>query len=122
MRLVPGLWSLTLARSEIQWTQYSDRADIPKSKKARDRMREKLKEIDPSRLPADDRAAYERLSEILNEDFVEPESVGLELLFIPMVFAIVGFGVYLKLNRHQQTLANPVDMQEARYARLKKFE
>jgi hypothetical protein len=118
------LFMTSLVSCEIQWTQYSDRADIPKSKKARDRMRAKLKEIDPSRLPVDDRAAYDRLSDILNEDLVEPdEAIGLELLFVPMVFAIVGLGVYLKLSRQAQLQAlQPVDMDEAREARLKRFD
>ena len=115
------LLALSLVACEIQWTQYSDRADIPKSKKARDRMREKLKEIDASRLTTEDRAAYFRLSEILSEDLIEPETVGLEILFVPMVFAIVAFGVYLKLSRQEQQIVNPVDMNEAREARLKKF-
>ena len=111
---------IPLAVSQAEWTKYSDRADLPMSKKARDRIKEKLKEVDPSKLSSEHRETYNKLSEILNEDHSNQDSVGFELLIIPALFVIAGLALCYASSRSNQ-LPKEVNMDEAREARLKKF-
>jgi len=106
---------LTLASAEFEWTKYSDRADLPMSKNARDRMREKLREVDPERISEEQKVAYYRLKELLDESPVEDDAIGLELLLVPLMFLLI----VVFLRSRQAPV--PVDMDEAREARLKKF-
>ncbi len=109
-----------LVAGDLEWTQYSDRADLPMSKRARDNIREKLKAVDPNDLSPHERETYERLSAILNEEVVQEDGVGMELLLVPLLFAIVGVALYVSANRSQPA-GSVVNMNEAREARLKKF-
>ena len=119
LRLAILSWMFPLTYCQAEWTQYSDRADLPMSKKARDRIRDKLSGVDPDKLSAEHRVTFDRLSEILNEDHEHKDSVGYELLIVPLLFIIACIAVCYA-SRSNPVLKE-VNMDEAREARLKKF-
>jgi len=112
---------MMVCAQQAEWTQYSDRADLPMSKRARDKIRNKLNGVDPEALSPQNRQTYDRLKEILFEEEYDPkqDQIGMELLLIPVIFILAGLAIYWSSTRRQPIAL--VNMEEARDARIKKF-
>lgn len=108
--------------AEFTWTQYSDRASLPKSKRERDRLRDLLSRVNEAYLnSAEDRQRYRDLKRIFDEDDVMVEQS--QAMWRSSAIALVGLLVLLlvfAVSKCKQSEAMPVDA-ELREARLKKF-
>ncbi len=61
----------TIVQSELRWTQYSDRASMPKSKRERDRLRELLSKVNEAYLTSsEDKRRFADLQAIFAADDV----------------------------------------------------
>lgn len=111
----------SLCTCELKWTSYSDRADLPMSKKARDSLREQLNLVKVDYLSTQDKAKYHRIKKALEEDnssYGHESGVGMELLIVPIVFIICGLLIAYKLRKSNVIIP---DNQSTREARIKKF-
>jgi hypothetical protein len=102
------------------WTQYSDRASLPKSVRERQRLRDLLAQVKVDYLSPQDKVRYAEIQEALTDDI---DSDTNSFNYIPL-FTIIGGAfllVYLK-NRKQATNTSEKQLlQEAREARIKRF-
>jgi hypothetical protein len=112
----------TIVRADLDWTQYSDRAALPMSKNARDRMRDSLESIDRAKLSVKHLETYDQLNQALREDLDSQneadEELGMELLLVPLIFLVAASFIY---RASMSSQINRVNMDETRDARLKKF-
>ena len=113
--------------SEIIWTQYSDLASLPKSKRERDRLKDMISQIDEKYLSSpEDRSKLAHLRALLADDHVANQPDSQSPSRAPSLIAgliIICSAVLWILKR--PTLAaetsRPID-EEARQARLRRFE
>ena len=114
---------LCIGASALQadWTQYSESASLPMSKKYRDQLRERLQGIDESILPPDQQAKIAKLKLLLNEEPIEePQQMSPSPLFFMLVSAgAIAYFVYL---RFKNTLILTPSPDELRKSRISKYD
>jgi hypothetical protein len=109
--------------SELTWTQYSDRASLPKSKRERDRLRDLLSRVNEAYLNSpEDRQRYRDLKQIFDDDddMVEYSPGRLSSSTVAVSVVVTVLAVLIVFNYKRPQLQNVVD-EELRQARLKKF-
>ena len=110
--------------AELRWTQYSDRASLPKSKRERDRLRDLLSRVNEEYLTsAEDKRRYADLKAIFQEaEGMEQEASSLSSGGLTVILGLLGIAVALLLfKRWSNAQPLPTFDDLAREARLKKF-
>jgi len=137
MLIFSSIWALCALGIDLTWTQYSDRADLPQSKKWRDNMIDKLRRVDVDKLTPEEKAKYRALYRQLEPDMKDASHGGMleGMDFAPwglLLFCIVfylyffhdwgGGGQRLDPNAPKfQAFAKP-SAEDLRTARLRRFE
>lgn len=72
---------------DIKWSQYSNRASLPRSKRWRDEMREKLANVDLDAVAASDRDTVRWLKGVLDDDLIDEQGSWSETItaFLPLL-------------------------------------
>lgn len=106
---------------QAEWTQYSESASLPMSKKYRDQLRERLQGIDESMLPPDQQAKIARLKLLLNEEPVaETERFP---QFVPFLMLVSGGAIaYFVYLRFKNTVILTPTPDELRKSRMLKYD
>ena len=115
---------LVAVQSEVRWTQYSDRASMPKSKRERDRLRDLLSRVNEEHLTStEDKQRYADLKSIFQEDdVIDQQTNGIWLDRNTIVVGLVGILAAIVLfKRWSSTPPSQTLDDAAREARLKKF-
>eukprot|EP00039_Didymoeca_costata_P012218 m.175172 g.175172 ORF g.175172 m.175172 type:complete len:171 (+) comp15420_c0_seq2:337-849(+) len=98
----------TVSSLDAQWTSYSDRASLPRSKAWRDNMKKKLLKLDMSTLAAEDRRKAQKLLKMLKEDEHVVDDLGYDFGFsmdevAPFIFlgvAVIAMAAFNARNNY----------------------
>eukprot|EP00930_Biecheleria_cincta_P098961 TRINITY_DN90612_c0_g1_i1.p1 TRINITY_DN90612_c0_g1~~TRINITY_DN90612_c0_g1_i1.p1 ORF type:complete len:153 (-),score=29.76 TRINITY_DN90612_c0_g1_i1:23-481(-) len=85
--LLPRIY---VAAVELDWTSYSDRADLPMSQQWRDEMKAKLSSIDTSKLSTEKKKKFKQLWRRINGEDADSGGSGLEAPGIGFAVLVVG--------------------------------
>ena len=110
---------------KAEWTQLSEAASLPMSKKYRDDLREKLARLDVGKLGETDRAKIRKIQRMLDgpEDQQEGDKIEFKsnTWLVLVVAGVGGIAFWWKKKNKRESLPGP-SQDDLRDARLKKYE
>ncbi|CAE7207040.1 unnamed protein product [Symbiodinium sp. CCMP2456] len=122
-----------VAGMEMDWTSYSDRADLPMSQKWREDMKDKLSSVDTAKLTPEQKRKFKELWRRVNGD-PQPAGESVPLAGVAAVALLLGAGAYMWLTKPQSHIkehsvsagtarppADPARSAELRELRMRRF-
>ncbi|CAE7787950.1 unnamed protein product [Symbiodinium necroappetens] len=87
-----------VAGMEMDWTSYSDRADLPMSQKWREDMKDKLSSVDTAKLTPEQKRKFKELWRRVSGE-PQPAGESVPLVGVAAVALLLGAGAYMWLTK-----------------------